>query len=180
MPVDPTDNEPFFPPLSAAKPAVPMTEKRAVAGQVHYSQTFRDALRACVRKRRASVSVLQSALGVGLEDAIELLSILEEKGFISPPEGDKPHYLKNLAFETVALWDAEDKATEKDEKYDEALRIVIEMGRASTSVLQRRLRIGEKRAAALIDAMYRNGIVGPADDDRPRSVLVGDAYLDRL
>jgi len=58
-----------------------------------------------------------------------------------------------------------------DELYQEALRIVCEMGRASTSTLQRRLRIGYGRAARLIDMMEKDGIVGPADGTRPREVL---------
>jgi len=70
--------------------------------------------------------------------------------------------------------------TRKDEKYDEAVRIVIEMGRASTSVLQRRLRIGYGRAASIIDMMEREGIVGPEDGSKPRQVLVKADFLERL
>jgi S-DNA-T family DNA segregation ATPase FtsK/SpoIIIE len=58
-----------------------------------------------------------------------------------------------------------------DELYEEAVRIVCEMGRASTSTLQRRLRIGYGRAARLIDMMEQDGVVGPADGPRPREVL---------
>ena len=68
----------------------------------------------------------------------------------------------------------------RDEKYSEAVRIVIEMGRASTSVLQRRLRIGYGRAASIIDMMHREGIVGPEDGSKPRAVLVKADFLDRL
>ncbi len=68
----------------------------------------------------------------------------------------------------------------KDEKYDEAVRIVIEMGRASTSVLQRRLRIGYGRAASIIDMMEREGIVGPEDGSKPRQVLVKADFIERL
>jgi S-DNA-T family DNA segregation ATPase FtsK/SpoIIIE len=68
----------------------------------------------------------------------------------------------------------------KDEKYDEAVRIVVEMGRASTSVLQRRLRIGYGRAASIIDMMEREGIVGPEDGSKPRQVLVKADFLERL
>jgi S-DNA-T family DNA segregation ATPase FtsK/SpoIIIE len=59
-----------------------------------------------------------------------------------------------------------------DELYDDALKIVLEMGKASTSVLQRRLRIGYGRAASLLDAMERDGIIGPPDGTKPRAVLV--------
>ncbi|MGA2481620.1 MAG: DNA translocase FtsK [Candidatus Acidiferrales bacterium] len=58
-----------------------------------------------------------------------------------------------------------------DALYHDAVRVVCEMGRASTSTLQRRLRIGYGRAARLIDLMEKDGIVGPADGTRPREVL---------
>jgi S-DNA-T family DNA segregation ATPase FtsK/SpoIIIE len=59
-----------------------------------------------------------------------------------------------------------------DALYDDAVKIVMEMGKASTSVLQRRLRIGYGRAASLLDAMERDGLVGPPDGTKPRAVLV--------
>jgi hypothetical protein len=68
----------------------------------------------------------------------------------------------------------------RDEKYDEALRIVIEQQKASTSLLQRRLRIGYGRAASIIDMMYREGLVGPEDGSKPRAVLVKRDFLERL
>jgi S-DNA-T family DNA segregation ATPase FtsK/SpoIIIE len=60
---------------------------------------------------------------------------------------------------------------ERDELFDQALRICCEMKRASTSVLQRRLRIGYGRAAAILDGMEREGFIGQADGARPRPVL---------
>jgi S-DNA-T family DNA segregation ATPase FtsK/SpoIIIE len=62
-----------------------------------------------------------------------------------------------------------------DELFEEALRICVEMKRASTSVLQRRLRVGYGRAAAILDMMEREGLIGQADGSRPRPVL-GKAY----
>ena len=50
-----------------------------------------------------------------------------------------------------------------DELFEDAVRLVLEFGKASTSLLQRRMRIGYGRAAHLIDMMERDGIVGPAD-----------------
>ena len=58
-----------------------------------------------------------------------------------------------------------------DALYQEAVRVVCEMGRASTSTLQRRLRIGYGRAARLIDIMEKDGIVGAAEGSKPREVL---------
>lgn len=59
-----------------------------------------------------------------------------------------------------------------DDMMRDAVRVVIEGRKASTSLLQRRLRIGYGRAARLIETMEEQGIVGPADGARPREVLV--------
>jgi S-DNA-T family DNA segregation ATPase FtsK/SpoIIIE len=64
-----------------------------------------------------------------------------------------------------------------DDLYQDAVRVVCEMGRASTSTLQRRLRIGYGRAAHLIDIMEKDGIVGPPDGTRPREVLKGKNWM---
>jgi len=58
-----------------------------------------------------------------------------------------------------------------DDLYQDAVRVVLEAGRASTSTLQRRLRVGYGRAARLIDLMEKDGIVGPPDGSKPREVL---------
>jgi DNA segregation ATPase FtsK/SpoIIIE, S-DNA-T family len=68
----------------------------------------------------------------------------------------------------------------EDSLYKDAVRIVVSEGRASTSLLQRRLSIGYGRAAKLVDSMHRNGLVGPAEGSKPREVLVGMEFLDRL
>ncbi|HVW22893.1 MAG TPA: DNA translocase FtsK [Candidatus Saccharimonadales bacterium] len=59
-----------------------------------------------------------------------------------------------------------------DDMWRDAVRVVIENRKASTSLLQRRLRIGYGRAARLIETMEEQGIVGAADGSRPREVLV--------
>jgi S-DNA-T family DNA segregation ATPase FtsK/SpoIIIE len=64
-----------------------------------------------------------------------------------------------------------------DDLYQDAVRVVCEMGRASTSTLQRRLRIGYGRAARLIDLMEKDGIVGPPDGTKPREVLKGRNWM---
>ncbi|MBI4164779.1 MAG: DNA translocase FtsK [Acidobacteria bacterium] len=58
-----------------------------------------------------------------------------------------------------------------DEYYEDAVRIVVESGKASTSLLQRRLRLGYGRAARLLDMMEKDGIVSAPDGARPREVL---------
>lgn len=64
---------------------------------------------------------------------------------------------------------------EYDECYDMAVRIVTEAGKASTSMIQRHLKIGYNRAARIIDMMEREGVVGPADGARPRKVFAAPA-----
>jgi DNA segregation ATPase FtsK/SpoIIIE, S-DNA-T family len=64
-----------------------------------------------------------------------------------------------------------------DDLYQEAVRVVCEAGRASTSTLQRRLRIGYGRAARLIDIMEKDGIVGPPDGTKPREVLKAKDWM---
>jgi S-DNA-T family DNA segregation ATPase FtsK/SpoIIIE len=59
-----------------------------------------------------------------------------------------------------------------DDMYKDALRVVIESGKASTSLLQRRLRIGYARAARIIEQMEEQGVIGAADGARPREVLI--------
>jgi S-DNA-T family DNA segregation ATPase FtsK/SpoIIIE len=66
---------------------------------------------------------------------------------------------------------------ENDPMFDDAVRLVFEFGKASTSLLQRRLRIGYGRAAHLIDLMERDGLVGPADGSRPRELLKSPGWL---
>ena len=80
-------------------------------------------------------------------------------------------------------YDAQIKVTEEEELgdigdddyddcYDLAVQIVSEAGKASTSMIQRRLKIGYNRAARIMDMMERDGVVGPADGARPRKVFV--------
>ncbi len=66
---------------------------------------------------------------------------------------------------------------EDDSMFDDAVRLVFEFGKASTSLLQRRLRIGYGRAAHLIDLMERDGLVGRADGSRPRELLKAPNWL---
>ncbi|MDD5760702.1 MAG: DNA translocase FtsK [Candidatus Pacebacteria bacterium] len=62
--------------------------------------------------------------------------------------------------------------TAEDELYEEAYKIVVKAGKASASLLQRRLRIGYARAARLLDLLEENGIIGPVDGAKPREVFV--------
>jgi S-DNA-T family DNA segregation ATPase FtsK/SpoIIIE len=79
--------------------------------------------------------------------------------------------------EGAAVGDGEVGGDESDPLFADAVRLVIEFGKASTSLLQRRLRIGYGRAAHLIDLMERDGIVGAADGPKPREVLKRPEWL---
>jgi S-DNA-T family DNA segregation ATPase FtsK/SpoIIIE len=66
---------------------------------------------------------------------------------------------------------------EQDPLFEDAVRVVLEMGKASTSTLQRRLKLGYGRAARILDMMQRDGIIGPPDGPRPREVLKRPDWL---
>ncbi len=72
---------------------------------------------------------------------------------------------------SMSFDDAGDNAD--DDMYEEAKAAVEEAGRASTSYLQRKLRIGYSRAARLMDILEQKGVIGPADGSRPREVISG-------
>jgi S-DNA-T family DNA segregation ATPase FtsK/SpoIIIE len=74
----------------------------------------------------------------------------------------------------------EDGEPINDPLYGDAVRLVVDFGKASTSLLQRRLRIGYGRAAHLIDLMEQDGIVGAADGPKPREVLKRPDWLSEV
>ncbi|NLN70023.1 MAG: DNA translocase FtsK [Chloroflexi bacterium] len=87
----------------------------------------------------------------------------------APERPDQPVAFQSrsgVSFQQTALW--EDVDSDQDEKYIEALEIIRTEGYASTSMLQRKLRVGYTRAARLIDQMEEDGIIGPPD---PRTQL---------
>ncbi|HEU5341555.1 DNA translocase FtsK [Edaphobacter sp.] len=83
---------------------------------------------------------------------------------------------KDEAGKEISESDGEDN----DPMYDDAVRLVFEFGKASTSLLQRRLRIGYGRAAHLIDLMYNDGLVGPADGSKPRELLKSPNWMSEV
>jgi S-DNA-T family DNA segregation ATPase FtsK/SpoIIIE len=64
----------------------------------------------------------------------------------------------------------------EDELYNEAVETVMNAGKGSASLLQRRLKVGYARAARLLDILEENGVIGPADGARPRDVLISNGY----
>ncbi len=83
----------------------------------------------------------------------------DQSFLIAPPSEDGP------------AAEGEPGSDEQDPMYEEAVRLVLQMGKASTSTLQRHLRLGYGRAARILDMMQRDGIIGPPDGSKPREVL---------
>ena len=100
------------------------------------------------------------------EEVSQVVEFLKKQG--------KPAYNQQILASPEERSDFGESDGQVDELYDDAVKIVIDMGKASTSVLQRRLRIGYGRAASLLDAMERDGIIGPPDGTKPRVVLIKD------
>jgi DNA segregation ATPase FtsK/SpoIIIE, S-DNA-T family len=69
---------------------------------------------------------------------------------------------------------------DSDDLLAEAAQLVIEMGSASVSVLQRRLRVGYTRAGRLIDMLERRGVVGPWEGSKPRQIMVDKDEADHV
>jgi S-DNA-T family DNA segregation ATPase FtsK/SpoIIIE len=94
--------------------------------------------------------------------------------FLAPPKGEREAGAEGSG-EPGAEGEAED-----DPMYGDAVKLVVEFGKASTSLLQRRLRIGYGRAAHLIDLMEQDGIVGAADGPKPREVLKRPDWISEI
>lgn len=70
--------------------------------------------------------------------------------------------------------------TEQDERFLDAVRVIVETGQASVSMLQRRMRLGYTRAARIVDQMEEAGIVGPSDGSRPRQINKSHSLVKQL
>jgi S-DNA-T family DNA segregation ATPase FtsK/SpoIIIE len=98
-----------------------------------------------------------------------------QQQFLDPPKGEREAGADGSGGEPGEEGEAED-----DPMYGDAVKLVVEFGKASTSLLQRRLRIGYGRAAHLIDLMEQDGIVGAADGPKPREVLKRPDWISEI
>ncbi len=98
-----------------------------------------------------------------------------QQQFLDPPKGEREPGADGSDGEAGADGEPED-----DPMFPDAVKLVVEFGKASTSLLQRRLRIGYGRAAHLIDLMEQDGIVGAADGPKPREVLKRPDWISEI
>lgn len=98
-----------------------------------------------------------------------------QQQFLDPPKEEREAAAGGGTGEPGAEGEGED-----DPMYADAVKLVVEFGKASTSLLQRRLRIGYGRAAHLIDLMEQDGIVGAADGPKPREVLKRPDWISEI
>ena len=91
----------------------------------------------------------------------------------------RPHYQQDVTAPPPKKPQAGDerKVGDRDEYYEEALKLVLAAGEASISNIQRKLRLGYARAGRIVDTMEEEGIVGPPEGSKPRRLLVDAAYL---
>jgi S-DNA-T family DNA segregation ATPase FtsK/SpoIIIE len=85
----------------------------------------------------------------------------------------QPNYLIPSFDAFRSLDNGDEKSEGKDALYDQALEIVLASKSASTTFLQRKLKIGYARAASLMDELEQNGIIGPQEGAKPRRVIGG-------
>lgn len=107
---------------------------------------------------------LQGAF-VSSDELERVVSFLKQKG--------EPDY--NMAItEITKAGTVFDNPDESDPLLDECVQVVLRAGKASTSLLQRRLRIGYSRAARIMDLLENAGVIGESDGSKPREVLITD------
>jgi S-DNA-T family DNA segregation ATPase FtsK/SpoIIIE len=107
---------------------------------------------------------------------IEIAGVVDFWKEQAAPEYDQS-FLIAPPDESEGAAEAEPGNDEQDPQYQEAVRLVLRMGKASTSTLQRHLRLGYGRAARILDMMQRDGIIGPPDGSKPREVLKRPDWL---
>lgn len=112
------------------------------------------------------------------DEEIEGVTNYIKKSYSAQYNADIEEKIKRIAAEEIATGkkqsdsSSEDNGLDVDSKMDEAIKCVIEAGQASTSLIQRRLKVGYARAGRMIDDMEQLGVVGPHQGSKPRDVLM--------
>jgi S-DNA-T family DNA segregation ATPase FtsK/SpoIIIE len=91
-------------------------------------------------------------------------------------QAQEPQYNEDVLNQQVKIGGggnaAGDVGDAEDDLFMDAAKLVVETGKASSSLIQRRLRVGYSRAARLLDMLEEHGVVSPQDGSRPRDVLI--------
>ena len=110
----------------------------------------------------SSALVRAKAAWVSDEEINKVVAFIKEQA--------APEYCEDLERRQTSDSEEGEEEEATDEMFDKCVEVVLEMGRASTSLLQRKLALGYTRAAKIIDMMERKGIVGPANGAKPREI----------
>jgi S-DNA-T family DNA segregation ATPase FtsK/SpoIIIE len=113
---------------------------------------------------------LQSAF-VSEEEIKKVVEYLRNQDAELPDQLDFDETSDNSNDSVFSAMTGGGSSSDDDELYDDARIAVIEAGKASTSYIQRKLRVGYSRAARLMDLLEERGIIGPADGSKPREIL---------
>lgn len=126
-----------------------------------------------VETGRASTSMLQRVLRIGYSRAASLIDKLEENSIIGPQNGSIP---REVFLDRGALSEIEEEEEngpmptgDTDDLYEDAVLVVREAGKCSTSYLQRKLRIGYSRAVFIQDLLEKNGVIGREGNLKPQN-----------
>jgi DNA segregation ATPase FtsK/SpoIIIE, S-DNA-T family len=114
------------------------------------------------------------------EDTEQLMGWYRERTADKLPEDDILEYVRAREAEEASDEGGTEFFDERDALFRQAAEICVQFQQGSTSLLQRRLRIGYGRAARIIDQLHQAGVLGPPDGSKPRDVLVGMESIDAI
>ena len=110
----------------------------------------------------------------------KVVEYVKNSGFAEYDDNIMVEIEHNAAVEKQKKTGLAEDAPDEDPMLEDAIKVVVETGQASTSLLQRRLKLGYARAARIIDEMEERGIVGPFEGSKPRKVLItADELMER-
>lgn len=111
-----------------------------------------------------------------IEDGLGENIIAEEKKSLDNKNGEVVTSYTGDKINFASIPETDDM---EDPRYEEAKQVVMQAGKASSSLLQRRMRIGYSRSARLMDILEERGVIGPSDGSKPREILNGEGDSDQ-
>jgi S-DNA-T family DNA segregation ATPase FtsK/SpoIIIE len=117
---------------------------------------------------------------ISTEDTERLMTWYQERSGRPLSEEDILEYVRSREAAEASSDDASEFFGERDQLFRQAAEICMQFNQGSTSLLQRRLRVGYGRAARIIDQLHQAGVLGPPDGSKPREVLLGMESLDMI